>query len=77
MRKLVAVCALCLLSGLGCIDALHLREEAPKKNPSPTTPLTRPPQVRPETITLSNAHAKAQELAAELDFDSQSGGKTP
>jgi hypothetical protein len=77
MRKLVVVCALCLLSGLGCIDALRLREEAPKQNPSPATTLTRPPQVRPESITLSNAHAKAQELDAELDWDAQQGGKSP
>ena len=77
MRKLVVVCAVCLLSGLGCIDALRFREEPPKQGHSPTAAMTRPPQVRPESITLSNAHAKAQELETELDFDAQQGGKTP
>jgi hypothetical protein len=77
MRKLMVVCALCLLSGLGCIDALRFREETPKQGQSSTTPMTRPPQVRPESITLSNAPAKAQELMAELDFEDQQGSKTP
>jgi hypothetical protein len=76
MRKLAVVCSLCLLAGVGCFDGMRLRDEPAKPSPAPVS-ASRPPPVRPDSINESNAHAKAQELAAELDFEAQQNSKAP
>jgi hypothetical protein len=78
MKKLLLLCGVCLLAAIGCFEPVRMREEAPKtdKDKVTATPVARPPQVRADSITESNAHAKAQELAAELEFDEKQGEKT-
>jgi hypothetical protein len=79
MRKLVIAGGLGLLAVAGCFEPVRLHEDAQKSaKAAPTTAAAvQPPQVRPESVNERNAHAKAQELAAELDFEMQSGGKVP
>jgi hypothetical protein len=70
MRNLLIVAGLCLLS-VGCFEPQRLRDQAPKTDAAPAPATARPPQVRQESINESNAHAKAEELEAELDFLAQ------
>jgi len=66
--------SLCLLAVVGCFDGMRLRDEPAKKSPAPVA-ASRPTPVRPDSINESNAHAKAVELEAELDFDAQPSTK--
>jgi hypothetical protein len=78
MKKLVIVGSLGLLAAAGCFEPMRVHEEQKPAKAAPTTAAAlQPPQVRPESVNESNARAKAQELAAELEFEMQSGGKVP
>lgn len=81
MKKLVVGCFLCLVVVPGCFEPIRMRDEGQKQSAPPggaasLPALARPPQVRPDSINEANAHAKAQELEAELNYDGQAG-KTP
>jgi hypothetical protein len=72
MNRSLIVALLLLLSGAGCLPALHSTVE-PNAETVKKGPMTqRPPTVYAESITTDNAHQKALALEAEMDFDLQS-----
>jgi hypothetical protein len=78
--KKVILGGLCLWAAVGCGAPPTLMEQgqqAPKTGSLPAAAPARPAQVRPESVTESNAAAKAKELEQELEYDLQHGGKAP
>jgi hypothetical protein len=71
MKRTLPCLGALLLTGAGCVPGLYTNKEFEEFRAKQVAPAQRPPVVLAEQINESNAHAKAEALEAEMDFDAQ------
>jgi hypothetical protein len=79
MKRLLLMLAMSAIGLAGCLNPHSLgTKETDHADSAKAAVSQRPPPVLPHQVDDSNAHAMAQALEAELDFDAQQGGmKSP
>jgi hypothetical protein len=72
MKRLLLMLALCGVGLAGCINPHPFgTKESDRSDGAKTSVGPRPPTVYPHQVDDSNAHAMAQALEAEMEFDAQ------
>jgi hypothetical protein len=73
MIRTILPMSLILAALAGCVgpSPLGSRDPGSADLPRASTSQKRPPDIYPENVTESSAHAMAQSLAAEIEFDSR------